>query len=105
MDPLNFRDDLFEDPVVDRRHHLRGEKDRVAELERKIGRQAVEIDFLKRALRMMNERTHRIPIADLVSEEGRMNCRKICSRTSGLALHAIWQRNRTLDKVRFRRRV
>jgi transposase-like protein len=35
--------------------HARGEPDRVAELERKIGQQALEIDFLKRALQRVEE--------------------------------------------------
>lgn len=35
--------------------HPRGEPDRVAELERKIGQQALEIDFLKRALQHVEE--------------------------------------------------
>jgi transposase len=35
--------------------HKRSEGDRVAELERKIGQQALEIDFLKRALQRVEE--------------------------------------------------
>src|SRR3974390_250563 len=35
--------------------HMRPEADRVAELERKIGQQALEIDFLKRALQRVEE--------------------------------------------------
>jgi transposase-like protein len=35
--------------------HKRAEKDRVAELERKIGQQTLEIDFLKRALQHVEE--------------------------------------------------
>ena len=35
--------------------HKRSEADRVAELERKIGQQALEIDFLKRALQRVEE--------------------------------------------------
>ena len=36
--------------------HQRAEESRVAELERKVGRQALEIDFLKRALQHVEER-------------------------------------------------
>ena len=35
--------------------HKRAEKDKVAELERKIGQQTLEIDFLKRALQHVEE--------------------------------------------------
>src|SRR5712691_3012703 len=35
--------------------HQRAEESRVAELERKVGRQALEIDFLKRALQHVEE--------------------------------------------------
>ena len=35
--------------------HKQAEADRVAELERKIGQQALEIDFLKRALQRVEE--------------------------------------------------
>jgi len=35
--------------------HKRAEESRVPELERKIGRQAMEIDFLKRALQHVEE--------------------------------------------------
>jgi len=35
--------------------HKRGEENRVAELERKIGQQTLEIDFLKRALQHVEE--------------------------------------------------
>ena len=37
------------------RRRKRGDEDRVAELERKVGRQALEIDFLKRALQHVEE--------------------------------------------------